>query len=59
MSRTAPSPRKAVAQARRVVVKVGSSSLTTASGGLDVSRLDELVDTVAGRVAAGSQVAAG
>ena len=56
MSRTAPSPRKAVAQARRVVVKVGSSSLTTAGGGLDVSRLDELVDTVAGRVAAGSQV---
>ena len=38
------------------MVKVGSSSLTTAAGGLDPSRLDALVDAVAGRVAAGSQV---
>ncbi|MCW2724708.1 MAG: Glutamate 5-kinase [Frankiales bacterium] len=41
--------RAAVAQARRVVVKVGSSSLTTAAGGLDVDRLDALVDTLADR----------
>ncbi|MGF7236155.1 MAG: glutamate 5-kinase, partial [Frankia sp.] len=35
--------RPAVTHARRVVVKVGSSSLTTAAGGLDVHRLDALV----------------
>ena len=34
-----------VASARRVVVKVGSSSLTSAAGGLDRARLDALVDT--------------
>ncbi len=39
-----------------MVVKVGSSSLTTAAGGLDPARLDALVDAIAGRVAAGSQV---
>ncbi|WP_229372520.1 glutamate 5-kinase [Umezawaea beigongshangensis] len=48
--------RRAVAAAGRVVVKVGSSSLTTAQGGLDPSRLDALVDAVAARCAAGSQV---
>src|SRR5690606_37180020 len=32
---------------RRVVVKVGSSSLTTAAGGLDAARLDRLVDAIA------------
>ena len=48
--------RLAVGRARVVVVKVGSSSLTTSAGGLDPSRLDALVDAVAGRVAAGSQV---
>ncbi|WP_199566138.1 glutamate 5-kinase [Streptomyces corynorhini] len=37
----------AVAQARRIVVKVGSSSLTTASGGLDADRVDALVDVLA------------
>jgi glutamate 5-kinase len=41
--------RAAVASAQRLVVKVGSSSLTTASGGLDRTRLDALVDAVAGR----------
>lgn len=49
-------PRQAIGQARTVVVKVGSSSLTTAAGGLDPARLDTLVDAIAGRVAAGSQV---
>ena len=41
--------RTAIAQARRIVVKVGSSSLTTAAGGLDGDRLDALVDTLAAR----------
>ncbi len=48
--------RLAVGRAKTVVVKVGSSSLTTAAGGLDPARLDALVDAVAGRVTAGSQV---
>ncbi|QUQ68068.1 glutamate 5-kinase [Kutzneria sp. CA-103260] len=48
--------RQAVAAAKRIVVKVGSSSLTTAVGGLDPSRLDALVDALAARSAAGSQV---
>jgi glutamate 5-kinase len=39
--------RPLVAQARRVVVKVGSSSLTTAAGGLDAQRVDALVDVLA------------
>ena len=50
------SAREALATARRLVVKIGSSSLTSVSGGLDVDRLDALVDTVAARVAAGTQV---
>ena len=41
--------RTAIAQARRLVVKVGSSSLTTEAGGLDGARLDALVDTLAAR----------
>ena len=48
--------RRAVASANRIVVKVGSSSLTTAEGGLDPARLDALVDALAARSAAGSQV---
>jgi glutamate 5-kinase len=39
--------REAVQNARRIVVKVGSSSLTTAAGGLDRTRVDALVDAVA------------
>ncbi|MER5507076.1 glutamate 5-kinase [Streptomyces sp. NPDC059690] len=39
--------RQGVAEARRIVVKVGSSSLTTASGGLDADRVDALVDVLA------------
>jgi glutamate 5-kinase len=35
-----------VAAARRVVVKVGSSSLTTAAGGIDPERVSALVDAV-------------
>jgi glutamate 5-kinase len=40
--------RAAVADARRVVVKVGSSSLTTAAGGIDPERVRLLVDSLAG-----------
>ncbi|MBB3051857.1 glutamate 5-kinase [Prauserella isguenensis] len=48
--------RAAIAGGSRVVVKVGSSSLTTADDGLDVARLDALVDAVAGRVGSDGQV---
>lgn len=50
------STRALVGAARTIVVKVGSSSLTTAGGGLDPVRLDALVDAVAARTAAGSHV---
>ncbi|HEY4021786.1 MAG TPA: glutamate 5-kinase [Pseudonocardiaceae bacterium] len=54
---SSPSPaRSAVSGARRIVVKVGSSSLTTARGGLDGGRLDALVDALAARREAGTQV---
>lgn len=46
----------AIADAKRVVVKVGSSALTTAGDGLDVTRLDALVDAIADRVARGTQI---
>lgn len=39
--------RQEVLTARRIVVKVGSSSLTTKAGGLDADRVDALVDTLA------------
>lgn len=39
--------RQGVTEARRIVVKVGSSSLTTAAGGLDADRVDALVDVLA------------
>ncbi|WP_204357618.1 MULTISPECIES: glutamate 5-kinase [unclassified Streptomyces] len=39
--------RQGVLDARRIVVKVGSSSLTTATGGLDADRVDALVDVLA------------
>jgi glutamate 5-kinase len=48
--------RDTVRDAHRLVVKVGSSSLTTAAGGLDPQRLDTLVDALAARRAAGSQI---
>jgi glutamate 5-kinase len=48
--------RARIAAAPRVVVKVGSSSLTTAAGGLDPARLDGLVDALAARRTAGGQV---
>ena len=49
--------RSRVRDARRVVVKVGSSSLAGADGGaLDLDRLRELVDALAQRRLSGSQV---
>ncbi|WP_051750414.1 glutamate 5-kinase [Phycicoccus jejuensis] len=49
--------RRAVGAGRRLVVKVGSSSLTSADGGrLDLDALGALVDVLAGRRAAGHQV---
>jgi glutamate 5-kinase len=48
--------RAQVARAGRVVVKVGSSSLTTAEGGIDPVRLAALVDALAGVRARGAEV---
>jgi glutamate 5-kinase len=45
-----------VAQARHLVVKVGSAALTTAAGGLDRRRLATLVDGLAARVASGTHL---
>lgn len=50
------SSRDVVLGARRIVVKVGSSSLTTATGGIDPERVSALVDAVAAVRAAGSEV---
>jgi glutamate 5-kinase len=48
--------RPEIAGARRVVVKVGSSSLTTLPGGLDADRLSALVDVLGAARAAGREV---
>jgi len=48
--------REDVLGARRVVVKIGSSSLTTASGGLDADRVDALVDVLADRRGGAAEV---
>ncbi len=48
--------RAAVTDARRVVVKVGSSSLTTAEGGIDPERVRRLVDELASTRARGVEV---
>src|SRR5918994_4302704 len=45
-----------VRDAARLVVKVGSSSLTTAAGGLDPARLERLVEALAARRSAGTQL---
>lgn len=50
------SVREAIASAERVVVKVGSSSLTAESGGVDVERVNALVAAIAARRARGAQV---
>lgn len=48
--------RRSLATARRVVVKVGSSSITDGHGRLDVEALRTLVDALAARRLAGGQV---
>jgi glutamate 5-kinase len=48
--------RQGVAEARRIVVKVGSSSLTTTAGGLDGGRVTALVDALVGAVREGREV---
>lgn len=48
--------RSKVAEARRIVVKIGSSALTSLVGGLDVDRLDLLADAVEARMRAGTDV---
>nr|WP_068273848.1 glutamate 5-kinase [Aldersonia kunmingensis] len=56
-SETAETPaRQAIASARRLVVKIGSSALTSLIGGLDTNRLDLLADAVEARMRAGSDV---
>jgi glutamate 5-kinase len=48
--------REAVTAARRIVVKVGSSSLTTGEGGLDTERVDALTDALGGLAAQGREI---
>ncbi len=48
--------RVTIAAARRIVVKIGSSALTSLAGGLDRARLDALVDVIEQRMRAGSDV---
>ena len=50
------SSRGEVTAAHRIVVKVGSSSLTTAAGGIDPERLRNLVDALAGARARGAEI---
>lgn len=56
MSAAALSDRRLLPEVHRVVVKVGSSSLTDPSGRLDPARLRALVDVLAARVRGGHQV---
>jgi glutamate 5-kinase len=48
--------RETVAGARRLVVKVGSSSLATTTGGVDEQQIDALVDVLAARASADTEV---
>ncbi len=48
--------REAVRTARSVVIKVGTTALTTPSGVFDASRLAVLADAIEGRMKAGSDV---
>lgn len=50
------SARQAIRTARSVVVKVGSSALTSLEGGLDNARLDRLAEAIEARMRAGSDV---
>jgi glutamate 5-kinase len=48
--------RPTIAAARRVVVKVGSSSLTTGDGSIDSDRIAGLADAFAGKIRAGADL---
>ena len=48
--------RTELTDAKRVVVKVGSSSLTTRDGGIDIQRINNLVQAVADRRNSGTQI---
>ncbi|AHH20702.1 glutamate 5-kinase [Nocardia nova SH22a] len=50
------SARQAIRTARSVVVKIGSSALTSLEGGLDTTRLDRLAEAIEARMRAGSDV---
>ncbi|WP_350271277.1 glutamate 5-kinase [Brevibacterium sp. CBA3109] len=50
------SARTDIAAARRIVIKVGSSSLTTLDGGLDEAKLIALTDVIGAHRAAGHEV---
>jgi glutamate 5-kinase len=49
-------PRRDIASARRVVVKVGSSSLTTPAGGIDETRIAALAAVLAHHVKGGTHI---
>jgi glutamate 5-kinase len=49
-------PREQVASAARIVVKVGSSSLTSTAGGIDPRRIRTLVDALAATRSRGAEV---
>lgn len=48
--------RTQISKAKRIVVKVGSSSLTTAQGGIDTQRVNAIVDTLAKHKNAGHEI---
>ena len=48
--------RNQIAAARRIVVKLGTSSLVNASGELDPAKIDRIVDAIEHRIARGSEV---
>ena len=54
--RRAEIARPEIAGAHRIVVKIGSSSLTTPTGGIDPGRIQALVDALAAARAAGREV---
>lgn len=53
---SAVTSRAQLPQAKRLVVKVGSSSLTTVEGGISQERMDFLVETLSRTVASGTEV---
>ena len=56
LEHTGSPTRESVAAARRVVVKIGSSALTSLEGGIHHDSLDRLADAVETRMRAGSDV---